>query len=459
MRPFAKFATLVTASLTTLALVAGCPGREVSKVDPNPTKEGLKDIPVEINRDIDILFVIDNSGSMAEEQASLASNFNRFINVLQNIEGGLPNVHIGVVSTDVGAGPFNISGCTGNGDNGTLQSAPRGACDAPTGAYISDIDDGTGTRVKNYTGDLADVFSCIARLGIDGCGFEQPFESLRRALNDSNPTNSGFLRPNAFLAVIIITDEDDCSTADTNMFDTAQNSISDPLGPLSSFRCFEFGVKCEPDTPRSPGPRQNCVPRDDSAYMYNVNDYVSFLKGLKDDPSMVIVAGIIGNATPVTVGTNDQDNPELEPSCISTSGEAAPGVRLKFFLDQFAQRNTITTICNEDLSDALILIAQLLAKVIGNPCIDGNIDMDPDTAGIQYECQVSDIRFPGEDRQEETIIPECTSTSPPTPLPCWHFEEDTEACPDTDTHLTLIVERGSGSVPTGTHVYARCVVN
>ena len=450
--------TSLVIGLATVALAAGCPNREVSKVDPSQVKEGYKDIPVEINRDIDILFVIDNSGSMAEEQASLANNFNRFISVLENIEGGLPNIHLGVVSTDVGAGPFNISGCSGNGDNGQLQSAPNGSCTPPSGAFISDIDDGAGGRIRNYTDTLADTFSCIGRLGIDGCGFEQPFESLKRALNGSNPTNAEFLRPNAFLAVILITDEDDCSTSDTGMFDTAQNSVSDPLGPLSSFRCFEFGVKCDPDTPRTPGPRQDCEPRNDSAYMYGVDEYVSFLKGLKDDSNMVIVGGIIGNPTPVTVGVDEDNNPELDPSCVSASGDADPGVRLSFFLEAFPQRSTVTTICNEDLSDALIIIAQLLAKVIGNPCIEGDIDTDPDEAGVQYECQVSDVRYPGEDRQEETIVPECTSTDPAAPLPCWHFVTDTAACPDTATNLTLIVERGSGSVPTGTHVVARCVI-
>jgi len=454
--------TGLTAFLT-VAFAAGCPGREVARVDPAPVKEEFKDIPVEINRDIDLLFVIDNSGSMQEEQASLTNNFQNFINILENIEGGLPNVHIGVVSTDTGAGPFNISGCSGSGDNGTLQSVARGpSCTAPSGAFISDIEDpaNPGVRNKNYSGTLADTFACIAELGINGCGFEQPLESMRRALNGSNPTNSGFLRESAFLGVIIISDEDDCSTRNTDMFDTSQDSPTAPLGPLSSFRCFEFGVKCDPDDPRTAGPRQNCESREDSQYMFTVQEYVDFLKGLKEDPNMVIVAGIIGNPTPVTIGANAMGSPELQPSCVSASGDADPGVRLKAFLDQFPQRSTITTICNDDLSDALILIANLLAKVIGNPCIEGDLDTDPDTAGVQFECQVSDVRYPGEERQEETILPQCTTVPPATgDLPCWHLMTDTDSCPDTPTNFTLIVERGSGSVPTGTHVIARCVVN
>lgn len=455
--------SLFAATVIAGGLLAGCPGREVAKVDPGQNKEELKDIPVQINRDIDILMVIDNSGSMAEEQASLSNNFNRFINVLQNIEGGLPNIHLGVITTDVGAGPFNISGCSGNGDNGSLQSAPQGACNPPSGAFISDIANDDGTRQKNYTDTLEETFSCIAELGITGCGFEQPLESMRRALNGSNQTNAGFLRDNAFLAVIFITDEDDCSTSDNTMFDTSQTSISDPLGPLSSFRCFEFGVQCEPDDPRTPGPRQNCAPRSGSQYMFDVQEYVDFLKAsdFKADESQIIVAGIIGNPTPVTVGVNDMSNPELEPSCVSASGEAAPGVRMQAFLDQFPQRSTVTTICNEDLSDALILIAELLAKVIGNPCLEGDIDLDPDAAGVQYECQVSDVTNPGADNQSEVIIRECTDSPPGggEELPCWYLETDTDACPDTPTNLTLVVERGAASVPPNTHVIARCVVN
>ena len=102
------------------ALSAGCPNRDVSAIDPNQQKEEKKLIPVGSNRDIDILFVIDNSGSMAQEQAALATNFPLFMAVLNGIQGGLPNVHIGVVSSNVGVGGYNIPGCIGQGDNGAL---------------------------------------------------------------------------------------------------------------------------------------------------------------------------------------------------------------------------------------------------------------------------------------------------------------------------------------------------
>ncbi len=466
-------------SLLVACALVGCPDREVSVVDPVQDKEEFKDIPVQLNRDIDILFMIDNSGSMEEEQVSLAANFPQFINVLETIEGGLPNVHLGVISSDTGAGPFNISNCSGNGDNGQLQTQARiTGCTPPTGAYISDISDGAGGRTTNYGGgDLAATFSCIAQLGINGCGFEQQLESMRRALNGSNQFNNGFLRETAFLAVIFITDEDDCSTQDSQMFDTSQNSTSDPLGPLSSFRCYEFGIDCETGNadPRAPGPRTNCVPQEDSQYMYGVQEYVDFLKDVKGDDGLIIVAGIMGNREPVSVGVDPDrpQNPALVPSCTSAAGKADASVRLSWLLDQFPSRNAFTTICNEDLSDGLQLIAQLLKEAIGNPCIEALLkDIDLDTAGIQYECTVSDVVNPGTDDQVETVLPFCNAadqedldpTDPPssTNLPCWHLAEDQASCcatPEqcTPTQLALVVERGGAGAPTGTHVQARCV--
>lgn len=440
--------------------LAGCPDREVAKVDPRQNREQEKEIPVQINRDIDILFVIDNSGSMAEEQASLVANFENFINVLNNIEGGLPNVHIGVVSTNIGAGT-GIAGCENGGDNGALQVAPRnGACSVPTNNYIEDLLDDDGmTRNKNYSGELTETFSCIAALGVSGCGFEQPLEAMRKALNGSNPANEGFLRDSAFLAVIIISDEDDCSVERSEMFSTAaaQDRIDSELGFLSSFRCFEFGIQCDPDTPRSAGPRDNCVPRDNSEYMYNVNEYANFLKTLKDDPGQIIVAGIIGPPSPVVIGSNDNGEPTLDPSCGVDNAEgqvADPAIRLTAFLEAFPNRNTTTTICNDDLSDALTVIAELLAKVLGNPCMEGDLAL---TDG-QPECSVADVRNLNQDGQEETVIAACNDGL--TNIPCYHFVEDAECNIDTSpTQLTLVIERGAADVPSNTTVVARCVAN
>src|SRR5215813_7079079 len=85
-----------------VGVLAGCPDRSIDKVDPLQGRVEAKDIPVNINRDLDLLFLIDDSPSMADKQANLAANFGDFINVLASIPGGLPNVHIGVATSDMG---------------------------------------------------------------------------------------------------------------------------------------------------------------------------------------------------------------------------------------------------------------------------------------------------------------------------------------------------------------------
>ena len=121
-----------------------------------PCEETVLDIPAILNRDLDVLFVVDNSGGMWEQQLSMAANFPRFIDVLETLPGGLPNLNIGVVSTDVGAGPYGIAGCSVLGDNGVLQAtrgegAPAG-CTGPSDPFIKDWDDGSGGRLRKTPG-------------------------------------------------------------------------------------------------------------------------------------------------------------------------------------------------------------------------------------------------------------------------------------------------------------------
>ena len=471
MRRFTSAFGLCSALAATI-LTAGCPNRDVTELDPNQQREEKKLIPVGANRDIDILFVIDNSGSMGEEQNSLTTNLPEFMKVLNNIEGGLPNVHIGVVSSNVGVGPFSINGCGGNGDNGALQNTAHGACSPPSDRYISDVlPEGGTTRVKNYTGGLEDTFTCIAKLGTLGCGFEQHLESMKRALDNSQPANAGFIRKDAFLAVIILADEDDCSASNPAVFDTGNTALMGTLGPLASFRCTEFGITCdEGNLARTAGSYTNCRPRADSPYIRNPDDYAAFLKGVKADPNLIIVAGIIGNPEPVRVKLNTKNEPELEKSCAdpnAMNSAADPGVRLKAFLDKFPNRNTLTSICNNDLTPALVKIAENLARVIGNPCLEGNIDptdINETAPGIQIECSVQDVRYPNTEQETSKTIRRCQMDNETTPTPgqahpCWYVKTDASCNgATTPSGLQLLVERDPGAdPPTGTYVDASCV--
>lgn len=462
-----------------LSILACCPEPQP---DPMPGPVLEKRIPVNLNRNLDIVFLVDNSGSMLAEQQQLTANFPEFIGVLQQIEGGLPDVHLGVLSSNVGAaGAPSVPGCPAAGDNGNLLTGPPGNTCATQyglqGSFISDIAQPNGTRLTNYQeGKLAQLFTCMASLGTSGCGFEMHLESMYRALQPGK--NPGFYRPEAYLAVVFLADEDDCSTEMGTMFGDANAGLMSALGPRTSFRCHEFGVQCDNDpNPRAFGPKTGCRPRDNSMYMYEVERYIDFLRGLKADPSLVIVAGIIGDfdaATgALTVGPdpNNAMFPSVQKSCFTRDPNdpddgAAPPVRMHRFLSSFPGRNTVTTICNENLQDAMAQIAELLKTAIGNPCIERALaDRNPNLDGLQPECSVVDVINPNSETPEEHIIPPCstviqagTACDPGSAgMPCWCIHPNAPQCPKAPQNFAIDVNRGGATPPLGTVLEVQCV--
>ncbi len=161
--------------------------------------------PPEVCSKMDILFVIDDSGSMEEEQGNLAQNFPQFVNVLDEYMAadGLLDYRLAVTTTGrdvsytIPGLPFPISE---SGDNGVM----RQEC----GMTKRWIDRGDST--------VASTFSCVANVGTTGPGLEMPLYATQLALRDriADGTNAGFLREDALLAIVILTDEDDCSRTD-----------------------------------------------------------------------------------------------------------------------------------------------------------------------------------------------------------------------------------------------------
>ena len=293
---------------------------------------------------LDLLFVIDNSSGMGPLQTDLLNAFPGFLADLEARVGVRPDLHIGVVSTDLG-GPAGFGQC-GAGDGARLQASARvTSCVPPTGNFLRDVaGGGPGGRDVNYTGDLPTAFRCIARLGINGCGFEQPLAALIRALDGSVPGNAGFLRPGAALAVVIASDEDDCSAASPTLFETDTSR----LGPLDSFRCFAQGVRCTPDSPRSVGVKSGCVPRTGNVYMSTPDVYARALSALKP-AGRIAVQVIAGPPSPVEVrlDSTTMTVPTLLDSCFDLIEfqSADPAVRLSAFSMEFGTRGVFAGGC------------------------------------------------------------------------------------------------------------------
>jgi hypothetical protein len=412
------------------------------------------DTPPEEIRALDILFVIDDSGSMATDQYALVQAAgSELFEQLGDHLGVMPDLHVAVISTDLGSNAVGAGGCDA-GDGGRFQVG-GGACASIDGTFLVDVDDGAGGRITNYQGTLADTFACVARLGDVGCGFEHPLEAMRRALDGSNPENAGFLREQALLLVVFLTDEDDCSAFDRSVFDATDESIGGPLGPLTSFRCFEFGVACDADDPRAPGAREGCVPREDSAYIYPVQEYVDFLSTLKADPSMVMVAGIVPPAAPVAVEADVNGYPALagactpppapcppeQPDCIRDP--VAPAVRLDAVLHAFPSRYVLESICDDSMAAMLSRIARTATGVMAaEPCIIG------DDLPASPSCRAYDQLAGG----GRVAIPACG----PEATSCFELVSDEQVCGHTPSHLRAEVRR-TAAPPDGSHLVVECV--
>ncbi len=273
-----------------------------SSGDTTDAANAIDAAPLAPTTQLDVLFVIDNSGSSEEVKENVIAAFPTFTARLESrFAGALPDVHVGVTSGSVGVGGHAISGCEGDGDDGILQNAPRNAgCEPPAGLWIEDAPDGGG-RARNYTGTLDATFACIANLGIDGCGYQQHLTAIERALDGRHAEHAGFVRPGAILAVVIVTDDDDCSAADTALYDPDPTA---GVGPLSSFRCAKYGWLCNgAELPDAEATYTDCAPRTDS-FLVDPADTVSFLQGLKQDPRMVVMAGVFADRSPVSVTVN-----------------------------------------------------------------------------------------------------------------------------------------------------------
>jgi hypothetical protein len=322
-------------------------------------------------RPIDMLFVIDNSSSMEKEQAKLSAEIDKLINGLRRYQFGpdgsskpclrsdesgcrIPDIRIGVISTNIGVEGQKIPMCEGEGDGGRLLHKARVAgCTPPENPWIAY--DGHLSNVAKGSPDhiarVSEAFRCISKIGVEGCGFERPLEAARRALDPTLNVNPGFIRENASLAIIFVTDEDDCSAQNPLLYDPTPSIV----GTLSSFRCFKYGVSCD-QKGDGLGPRKSCEPAKNK-YFEGLEGYVAFFRSLKPEGKL-LMAALAGPTSPVEVGLIEGSS-ELQPSCRGAKGvEAVPAIRLKAVVDAFP--SYFGSICSASYSAPLATIARLI---------------------------------------------------------------------------------------------------
>lgn len=266
-----------------------------------PTGQGFKQsTSAVVNDTIDILWVIDNSGSMSPLQINLTNNFNSFINQFQS-KGY--NFHIGVTTTDAyraGANFFN---------NSNWSKFRDGVGSQHTGIFV----------ILPTTLNLIPTFVTNAKQGASGSGDERAFSSLKAAL--SNPFNSSFLRSNSFLSVIILSDEDD---------------FSDPTRDENSWQ-YMGGMDDHSYT--NPG-------------LESVDSYVSYLDTLTNSTPEIRRY----NVSAISVLDND-----CLADHIADSSSAIVGQRYMEFANK--TNGVLGSICDSSYADALISIQKSIVEL------------------------------------------------------------------------------------------------
>jgi hypothetical protein len=295
----------------------------------------------------DILFVIDDSGSMSEEQANLAANLGAFVDALaaSPVEN---DFRIGVTTTAVEG--FDPAAASWQAYDG----GPSDGVPYPDGALVAVRQDAGGNGVRGalvydaaahaQTGGwggarilekgsatLARDFKANVLVGTAGSSKEQHFRAARLALSDRlQDANAGFLRDGARLAVIFVTDEDDCSDTE------------DPRA-TSNVQCHDDAVKSA-DPPVLDAPES----------------FAAFLLGPVGGELREVMVGAIAGFDQSTLAPSCSDAALCQSTRCSTAFDG--GDRLAALRTALgASRMDLGSICDASFHDALVRFAEALA--------------------------------------------------------------------------------------------------
>ena len=248
-----------------------------------------------LERKVDVLFVIDDTASMAGAQSRLAASAEALIAAI----GSETDVRVGFTDTDKGhllcdapaatAGQLRASSCWDRSASFVAEPPGTGSGFEQACAAHCPADIGVGLRTRatrtaeddtprprpwleRRAGrtnlppgiDFAQAFACMAPQGLRGCDYPAPLESMEQALARAQAPGDaqfGFVREDAALVVVFVTDGVDCSTNAVH-----EGQVFDPRLPIpdrtywedpqaegpSPAVCWNAGVRCEGDGPTYP---------------------------------------------------------------------------------------------------------------------------------------------------------------------------------------------------------------
>jgi hypothetical protein len=510
-------------SIDAWAVTVDAVKNQVSDAGTNPGHFSVVVVP---NRMLDLIFMIDNSPSMAKKQDKLKAQFPKLIDALKDpLDGTLPDLRVAILDSDLGTGGAYSSGSCGpntsNGNNnygdlGKFQMRNATACGV-TNSNALWLEYGNGQAV-NYAGDINTVFTCLAsNLGTMGCGEEHSLQTFEFALvagGIGNESQHTMLRPGAYLGMVLLTDEDDCSAATNDGLFGDKDTLR---GESASLRCATRSHACNganladatapgyPTTAAFSSPFSSCVARTDAcpnateggsvtdtsvptacSPLKSVKHMADEIKTLKNRPSdQIFIAGIFGwplsdadlaTATykiapvpnPNTADTAhpqvydywpvcyDPNHPPSNPDVVTgfdtdaAAWGATGGLRLSAFIDEFGDNGVKFSICQPDYSAAMSKIGGTLSKKLQNLCVPSR--------GGQYDTCTAHFLIPDSNWnlvEDPTVVPKCsTSTSS---SPCYALSSNPGACSGDEYFVEVRQAVDAGpSLPAGTMLAFDC---
>ena len=446
------------------------------------------------NKKVDILFVIDDSRSMGAEQDTLTANVASFLELLERPDVAA-DARIAFTTTDGGnpmcpgttpeLGELVLTSCRSRAADFTdapdvcesrcafdnigilptttdTDAEPRARPWIETRNGVSNLGESACAAGQECDAvpTLLQATQCFLPQGVSGCGFPQHLESMYGALErtgDADDPAFGFVRDDAFLSVVFVTDGADCS------YNPAHESIFLPDGDRTFWSdpdaaeptravCWNAAATCSGNDCDSADydPLGGATGPDD-AVMRPVDRYIEQLQAVEDDKKLedpereVLVALVAGAGSDGAVVYQDsadaafQDEFGIGPGCSSAAGAAAPPLRLRELADAFAVENrNIFSVCDSDYSPALSAVANALADQIKPACMPACVaDTDETTEVLDPSCTIVERSTAADGSTAEADLAPCE--------PGGELPEGADAC-----YILLFDGRG---LPSGEREY------
>jgi hypothetical protein len=307
----------------------------------------------------DILFVIDDSGSMQEEQEKVVARLGQFVADLSSAEVA-HDFQLATVTTSI---LQRSRTCTDPTPYLVTYPSASGRLQLGKDSRGRVLPESERKILSSADSDLVEQAALLLSQTTLGSGQEMGLEAMRRALSaplvetpvDATPPgNAGFLRPGSRLLVVIVSDEDDCSDPSGEAV-----AVEPACGPSceTDADCGGEGHYCVPAGAGRRCVTNTCETPEGRAALEPVETYVDFLRTLDDGTGRgrareVFVAAI----APVSA-----DGRHVPERCTSATDEAyGVGVRYRALVDALGERGFLASICEDDYGAALSGIAALV---------------------------------------------------------------------------------------------------